>query len=277
MVTWKKSPNYWSGRTQPIKSIVIHWWDLPSKNLKIDDVVRRFQDTSSQVSAHYVVSNNEVVQMVKDSDTAWHARDANPFTIGIEVDPNTPGATYTTVGTLVKALRNKHGNLPLERHSKYVATMCPGTIDLKKIDEIANGKDDDMTLTYNEYDKPKQVYRGDLMAIFTVDTWADIPKYYHDNEERYLKWVREKFVLHVSSGQTKKLDKAVFELSESLKTVRDQANTIGELSQENEELEGKLEQCEKEKPTIPPDTMTPWEHLVAFVKGLISAVTGGKE
>jgi hypothetical protein len=51
-----------------------------------------FQDPDSDVSAHYIVSNYDdteyqpgsITQMVFNSDTAWHARCANSYSIGIE-------------------------------------------------------------------------------------------------------------------------------------------------------------------------------------------------
>jgi hypothetical protein len=38
------------------------------------------------VSSHYVVrsSDGQITQMVAEKDTAWHARSANPYSIGIE-------------------------------------------------------------------------------------------------------------------------------------------------------------------------------------------------
>ncbi|WP_209139600.1 MULTISPECIES: N-acetylmuramoyl-L-alanine amidase [Niastella] len=45
-----------------------------------------FNNASAQVSAHYVVrsSDGQITQMVLEKDKAWHARSANPYTIGIE-------------------------------------------------------------------------------------------------------------------------------------------------------------------------------------------------
>jgi hypothetical protein len=45
-----------------------------------------FQNPDAQVSAHYVVrsSDGEITQMVDDADIAWHARDGNSYSIGIE-------------------------------------------------------------------------------------------------------------------------------------------------------------------------------------------------
>lgn len=133
------SPNFKKGRTSAIKYIVIHHWDDPAKKPKIEGVVNHFEDPAVEVSAHYVVSDGLIIQMVKETDTAWHARSANPYTIGIEVDPQVPGDTYKTVGQLVKEIRGRYGDLPLRKHSDFVNTSCPGDLDLARIDKEARG------------------------------------------------------------------------------------------------------------------------------------------
>lgn len=136
---WIPSPNFKKGRTAAIKYIVIHHWDDPAKKPKIQGVVNHFKDPDVEVAAHYVVSGERVIQMVDEKDTAWHSRQANPYTIGIEVDPQVPGKTYETVGALVKEIRGRHGELPLKKHSDFVNTSCPGDLDLARIDKEAKG------------------------------------------------------------------------------------------------------------------------------------------
>lgn len=138
-IEWIESPNFYDGRTSDPQSIVGHWWGDPSTKPTMAGVVAHFQKSASEVSAHFVVSGDRIVQMVNMADTAWHARQANPYTIGIEIDPNTPGNTYETVGALVKFIRGYYGDLPLKKHSDYVNTACPGTIDLAKIDALSRG------------------------------------------------------------------------------------------------------------------------------------------
>lgn len=142
---WIPSPNFKLGRTQDIKYIVIHHWDDPAKKPTVAGVVGHFENREKEVSAHYIVSDQRVIQMVRETDVAWHARQANPFTIGIEVDPNVPGGTYATVGNLVREIRERWGNLPLRRHCDFNNTSCPGNLDLARIDLEAN-KEEDMTI-----------------------------------------------------------------------------------------------------------------------------------
>lgn len=139
---WIPSPNFDKGRTQPIKYIVIHWWDDPKKKPSIEGVINHLKDPKVKVAAHYVVSGDRVVKMVQEVDRAWHAIAANSYTIGIEVDPQVPGNTYKTVGALVRDIRSRYGNLPLKRHSDFNETDCPGNLDLARIDKEAQEEND---------------------------------------------------------------------------------------------------------------------------------------
>ena len=61
--------------------IVLHFTDGPSAS----SAINHFLDQSSQVSAHYIIDRNgDIYQMVSDDDKAWHAKAANPRSIGIE-------------------------------------------------------------------------------------------------------------------------------------------------------------------------------------------------
>ena len=51
----------------------------------VEGTIAWFQDPRAQVSAHYIIGREgEIYQMVRDSDKAWHAKDANANSIGIE-------------------------------------------------------------------------------------------------------------------------------------------------------------------------------------------------
>jgi N-acetyl-anhydromuramyl-L-alanine amidase AmpD len=124
-VTWIGSPNYWAGRTQKVNKIVSHWM---AGNLASAD--RVFQDTNRQTSAHYGIEDEVIHQYVRDEDTAWHARQANPFTIGIEHSAQ-PGRdasakTLETSAKLIASLAKKYGieinSETIVPHNLYVAT-----------------------------------------------------------------------------------------------------------------------------------------------------------
>lgn len=139
-IIWDPTGNFTAGRTASLTTIAIHWWDDPAVNPTLAGVRSWFKNASSQVSAHFVVSDNTIVQMVALNDTAWHASAANPYTIGIECDPNFPGNTYNTVASLVRFLRNRTGlALPLAKHKDLPgnSTQCPGTTDVALIQSLS--------------------------------------------------------------------------------------------------------------------------------------------
>ena len=140
-ITQKPSPNFTPGRTARIDRIVMHWI---VGNLASADAT--FANPKSQVSAHYGIEGRSVHQYVKESDTAWHAMEANSRSIGIEhsAAPNRPAApsTLETSAQLIAQIAKRY-NLPLNRttvikHSEVVPTQCPRTIPIDSIIKRAN-------------------------------------------------------------------------------------------------------------------------------------------
>jgi N-acetyl-anhydromuramyl-L-alanine amidase AmpD len=89
------SPAYNEGRRgQAIDRIVIHITGAPQSRY----IGSWFTREEANSSAHYMVDQNgEVLQFVREQDTAWHARGANRRSIGIEhVAIQRGGATYGT-------------------------------------------------------------------------------------------------------------------------------------------------------------------------------------
>jgi N-acetyl-anhydromuramyl-L-alanine amidase AmpD len=78
---WVASPNFTAGRTAAISAVTIH-----DTEGSYASTISWFQNTSSQVSAHYVVrsSDGQITQMVLESNKAWHVGSENSYTIGIE-------------------------------------------------------------------------------------------------------------------------------------------------------------------------------------------------
>jgi hypothetical protein len=76
-----RSPNVSSRNGTKIDMVVLHFTDGPSAQ----SAINTFRDPNAQVSAHYIIDKNgDIYQMVEDSDKAWHAKAANPRSIGIE-------------------------------------------------------------------------------------------------------------------------------------------------------------------------------------------------
>ncbi|MBV8360665.1 MAG: N-acetylmuramoyl-L-alanine amidase, partial [Deltaproteobacteria bacterium] len=76
-----QSPNFSSRNGERIRRVVLHY--TTSRN--VDGTISWFKNPRSRVSAHYIISRNgDIYQMVRDADKAWHAKNANADSIGIE-------------------------------------------------------------------------------------------------------------------------------------------------------------------------------------------------
>ncbi len=77
---WVTSPNY-NSRGLAISAVTIH--DMEGSYA---GSISWFQNTGSQVSAHYCVrsSDGQITQMVLEANRAWHVGSENDYTVGIE-------------------------------------------------------------------------------------------------------------------------------------------------------------------------------------------------
>jgi N-acetyl-anhydromuramyl-L-alanine amidase AmpD len=114
------SSNYSTGRNGPIQYIVIH-----TMQGSYAGSISWFQNPAARASAHYNIrsSDGEITQMVRESDTAWHAGNSyyNNRSIGIEHEGyvSDPGRWYTTAmyvasARLTRALCDKY-RIPIDR------------------------------------------------------------------------------------------------------------------------------------------------------------------
>jgi len=80
-----ESPNVTrtSGRT--IDLVVIHTMETAERLGAAEAVAHWFSRPETEVSAHYCVDADSVVQCVREQDIAWHARGGNKQSIGIEL------------------------------------------------------------------------------------------------------------------------------------------------------------------------------------------------
>lgn len=113
---WVSSPNFSSRGTTAISAVTIH-----TTQGSYAGSISWFQNTTSQVSAHYVIrsSDGQVTQMVLESNKAWHVGSENPYTIGIEHEGYVADATwyttamYTSSAALVRDIcASGYGILP---------------------------------------------------------------------------------------------------------------------------------------------------------------------
>lgn len=162
-IVWKGSPNFTKGRSgQIIKKLVIHWFGTGT----LESANSRFQNPTSQVSAHYGVSKGRIWQWVKEEDTAFHAGNyaVNQETIGIENDAtlnhNLSEDDYSLTASLVADICKRHG-IPLDTehiipHKAVKPTKCPGTIDIPKIINLAKGMTLNIQLVFNNQKYTKE-------------------------------------------------------------------------------------------------------------------------
>ncbi|MGH3312216.1 MAG: N-acetylmuramoyl-L-alanine amidase, partial [Streptomyces sp.] len=120
--------NYATGRTAAISQVVVH-----VTQGSYAGTISWFKNPDSQVSAHYVIrsSDGEVTQMVRDGDTAWHAKGGNASAIGIEHegfvdDPSWfTDAMYRSSAALTKYMCDKYG-IPKDRAHVVGHSEVPG-------------------------------------------------------------------------------------------------------------------------------------------------------
>lgn len=84
-VPFVKSPNHTPARGRRIDLVVIHTMETPERPGAAEAVAHWFSQPRSEVSAHYCVDADSIVQCVREVDIAWHARGANGRSIGVEL------------------------------------------------------------------------------------------------------------------------------------------------------------------------------------------------
>jgi len=128
------SSNFTKGRVKAIDHLVIHYTGNDGDTAKGNCTY--FQGAGRNASANYFVDENEVLQSVKDGDSAWHAGnwDMNCRSIGIEMcSAKSNGAFYIPEQTqknaskLAAELMKKYG-IGIEnviRHYDVTGKKCP--------------------------------------------------------------------------------------------------------------------------------------------------------
>ena len=136
-VNYDAGRSFASGAAASVTGIVIHWWGEPSGQSHQGVVDYLAGDNGAEVSAHYVVSNEGVTQIVDLGDTAYHAGvySINAQSIGIECCPEMDEGTLQRLRGLIQNLNGHFGPLWLEPHKAFISTGCPGTY-VSKIQEL---------------------------------------------------------------------------------------------------------------------------------------------
>lgn len=151
--------NFVKGRSgKKIEYLVIHDTGNPNKGAGANNHYLYFNGGNRNASAHYFVDDKEILQLVEDSNTAWHVGDGknlyginNSNSIGIEICVNSDGdykkAVEKTI-ELTSYLMDKH-NIPLNkvvRHYDASRKMCPRSMS------------DNNWKAWNEFKKALETY-----------------------------------------------------------------------------------------------------------------------
>ena len=128
--------NYSPGRTQPIKSSVVH--DTANTGDTAQNNLDYFARTKTGTSAHYFVDENEVCQSVQDTDTAWHCGSNNPRhpycrnanSIGVEMCNSVGGVPEAVRARTAAFVRQKMKEYGIDsshvlRHYDVTGKRCP--------------------------------------------------------------------------------------------------------------------------------------------------------
>lgn len=150
---WAGSPNFNGGNSGRL-FLFPHWTAGG-----FDGSVSTLQNPANQASAHYVIEEGNVAQLVSEDNTAWHCgnswynwRSISYEMVGWEGHPPTRGTLDTTAQLMADASRRYFGGARLVLgenvmlHSMVYPTSCPGPSDisylLKKANEILSGAGD---------------------------------------------------------------------------------------------------------------------------------------
>lgn len=142
----RSSYGYGSG----IDGITIHHWGSDGqKHANVVSWLRGYTGNRGS-SAHYVVSDGLVTQLVEDSRASWHGGNnkANGTTIGIECRPEMSAGDWATLVELCVNLERKHGSLKYYGHKDWKNTACPGKY-YDRLGELVNA--------VNEYHKTGKI------------------------------------------------------------------------------------------------------------------------
>lgn len=116
--------------TKPTGITIHHWGSTGQTHAGVVSWLRGAAGGTSNTdtSAHYVMSDGLVTNLVDDDRAAWHAGSTpgNGQTIGIECRPEMSAGDWDTLVQLCTDLEEKHGSLKYYGHKDWKNTACPG-------------------------------------------------------------------------------------------------------------------------------------------------------
>ena len=171
-----------------IKNIVIHWvGNAGSTAMANRNYFESLKEKKSFASSHYIVGlQGEIIQCIPENEIAYHANNANSYSIGIEVcHPDWQGKfTETTYRSLIGLLVDLCKRYSLEptqaiiRHYDVTKKLCPkyyvehsgAWLQLKQDVKVAMGAED------LELKKAAELlYKRNVISV--LGTWSDMSKF----------------------------------------------------------------------------------------------------
>jgi len=182
---------HYTKRATTKTEIALHW----STTKTLQQIYNTFMGTRL-ASAHYGIGEDgEIWQFVEDKYIAWHCGHGNEYSIGIEhcggyisegqrVKPTQK--CHDSSVELVYYLSQKH-NIPIDKmhvkgHREYMATSCPGSLDVNYI--ISNALDMENKTTFNDFIKFNDdiLVKGSVSEIISIKTKAEKIKLVKDTD-----------------------------------------------------------------------------------------------
>lgn len=219
--------NYNKGRNG-VKYLVLHFTGNANDTARGN--ANYFRNSNRNASANYFVDSKEIVQVVRDEDTAWHCGDGNgkygitnSNSIGIEMCGTNGGISEATLQNtieLVKMLMKKYG-LSIDqivRHYDASRKCCPSPMSdnnwaawwafkdkVCKVEESAKWVKDEKGWWYKEsdgtYPKDRWYFINNEWYYFGSDGYAYESKWFLYNDKWYYsnsdckmetdKWVKD--------------------------------------------------------------------------------------
>lgn len=171
-----------------IKNIVVHWvGNANSTAIANRNYFESLKEKKSFASSHYIVGlQGEIIQCIPENETAYHANNANSYSIGIEVcHPDWQGkfsdVTYKALIELLVDLCKRYSLEPttsIIRHYDVTKKLCPkyyvehngAWLQLKQDVKVAMGTED------MELKKAAELlFKRNVISV--LGAWSDMSKF----------------------------------------------------------------------------------------------------
>lgn len=175
-------------KLKQVKNIVVHWvGNANSTAIANRNYFESLKEKKSFASSHYIVGlQGEIIQCVPESEVAYHAKEANSYSIGIEVcHPDWGGKfnskTYESLIELCADICERYNLEPTQaiiRHYDVTKKTCPkyyvehngAWLQLKQDVKVAMGTED------LELKKAAELlYKRKVISVLSA--WSDMSKF----------------------------------------------------------------------------------------------------